>query len=144
MEIRIFTGRDSGFEDAKKVRTAVFVEEQGYPVDMEFDEADGTATHVVLYEDGEPVATGRMLDLGDRAFKPGRIAVRKEKRGEHLGEKVVTALMDAGVKLGAKEFHISAQVQARGFYEKLGYTCVDESNVYPDGHIPHVDMIKKV
>lgn len=143
MESRVFTGRENWFEDAQKVRIAVFVEEQGYPMDMEFDEADGTATHVVLYQDGAPVATGRMLDLGDGAFKLGRIAVRKEKRGEHLGEKVVTALMDAGVKLGAKEFHVSAQVQARGFYEKLGYACVDESNVYPDGHIPHIDMIKK-
>lgn len=144
MEIRIFTGRDTGFEDAKKIRTAVFIEEQGYSADMEFDEADGTATHVVLYEDREPVATGRMIDLGGGAFKPGRIAVLKEMRGKHLGEKIVTALMDAGIKKGAKEFHISAQTQARGFYEKLGYTCVDESNVYPDGHIPHIDMIKKV
>ena len=144
MEIRIFTGRDAGFEDAKKVRTAVFIEEQGYSADMEFDAEDGTATHAVLYLDGAPVATGRMLDLGDGVFKPGRIAVLKARRGEHLGEKIVAALMDEGIKKGAKEFHISAQTQARGFYEKLGYTCVDESNVYPDGHIPHIDMIKRI
>lgn len=144
MEIKIFTGRGVGFEDAKKVRTAVFIEEQGYSADMEFDDEDAAATHAVLYLDGQPAATGRMLDLGGGVFKPGRIAVLKERRGAHLGEQIVTALMDAGMKKGAKEFHVSAQTQARGFYEKLGYTCVDENNVYPDGHIPHIDMIKRV
>lgn len=144
MEIKVFTGRSEGFEDAKKIRTAVFVEEQGYSADMEFDELDGSATHVVLYQDGKPIATGRLIDLGDGVFKPGRIAVMKDRRGEHLGEKVVTALMEEGAKKGATEFHISAQTQARGFYEKLGYTCVDETNVYPDGHIPHIDMVKQI
>ena len=144
MKIRIFTGRDSGFEDAKKIRTAVFVEEQGYSAEMEFDEEDAVAVHAVLYQDGEPAATGRLLDLGSGVFKPGRIAVMKNQRGRHLGEKVVAALMEEGRKRGAVEFHISAQTQARGFYEKLGYTCVDESNVYPDGHIPHIDMVKKI
>lgn len=144
MKIQIFTGRDSGFEDAQKIRTAVFVEEQGYSAEMEFDEEDAVAVHAVLYQDGEPAATGRMVDLGGGVFKPGRIAVMKDQRGTHLGEKVVAALMDEGIKRGAKEFYISAQTQARGFYEKLGFTCVDGAIEYPDGHIPHIDMIRTV
>lgn len=35
--------------DASKVRTAVFVTEQGIPMEMEWDEADNTAVHAVAY-----------------------------------------------------------------------------------------------
>ena len=43
-------------------------------------------------------------------------------------------------KLGAQRFQVSAQVQASGFYAKLGYACHGEE--YLDEHCPHVDMYK--
>lgn len=41
---------------------------------------------------------------------------------------------------GAKKVALSAQVQAAGFYKKLGYVQVGEE--YLDEHCPHVDMEK--
>ena len=43
-------------------------------------------------------------------------------------------------KLGAKQFKVSAQVRAAGFYEKLGY--VRRGEEYLDEYCPHVDMYK--
>ena len=45
-------------------------------------------------------------------------------------------------KLGAKEIFISAQTQAQGFYESLGYKAY--GNVYPEENIPHIAMKKKI
>lgn len=41
---------------------------------------------------------------------------------------------------GAKKVALSAQVQAAGFYSKLGYVQVGDE--YLDEHCPHVDMEK--
>lgn len=44
-------------EEARRIRQEVFVEEQGFQ--NEFDERDIEATHIVVYDDGKPVATCR-------------------------------------------------------------------------------------
>ena len=43
-------------------------------------------------------------------------------------------------QLGAKDIQLSAQVQARGFYEKLGYRAYGQE--YLDEHCPHIAMEK--
>ena len=45
--------------DAGLIRQAVFVEEQGFV--NEFDDIDGYATHIVIYDEGIPAATGRVF-----------------------------------------------------------------------------------
>jgi len=45
-------------------------------------------------------------------------------------------------ELGARELQLSAQVQAQGFYEKNGYQAF--GSTYPDEHVPHISMKKKV
>ena len=125
--------------DAKIVRQAVFVEEQGFQ--NEFDATDAAAWHVVLYEDGVPVATGRTFPKGDGGtYLIGRVAVQKAYRGKGLGEKVMLELEKKLRELGAEKAELSAQVQAQGFYKKLGYRSYGE--VYMDEHCPHIAMGK--
>ena len=46
--------------EAYEVRKAVFVEEQGWPQEMEQDEFDKPAWHAMIFDDDKPVATGRI------------------------------------------------------------------------------------
>ncbi|WP_312644319.1 GNAT family N-acetyltransferase [Hydrogenoanaerobacterium sp.] len=124
--------------DAALIREAVFVREQGFC--NEFDETDKTAWHVVVYEGNRPMATGRTFSEDGKSYHLGRIAVLKEFRGLHLGALVVQSLEKEAKRLGAVRFELSAQVRAKGFYEKLGYTAMGEE--YPDEHVPHVMMQK--
>ena len=64
------------FEAAKAVRTAVFVEEQGYSLSEEFDDFDYYAWHAVIYyEEDAPIATGRVyLDQRELYHRPGLCA----------------------------------------------------------------------
>ena len=55
-------------EDApalKAIRTRVFVEEQGVPQEMEWDDADNTSLHFMASsEQGEPIGTARIMTNG--------------------------------------------------------------------------------
>ena len=127
-------------DDAFAVRIAVFVEEQGISREDELDADDAIAIHCVAYMDGSPSGAGRMV-VHDGYGKFGRMAVLSEHRGKGLGAMVLEALEREGADRGLREFHLSAQLHAQGFYERCGYTA--HSDIYADVGIPHVDMVKR-
>ena len=130
--------RRGDYTDALNIRIQVFVEEQGFV--NEIDGLDDEAWHIVMYDADTPIATARAF-LDDAGLcKIGRVAVMPAYRGQHLGEKLMQLLEEEMKKLGAQRFQVSAQVQASGFYAKLGYACHGEE--YLDEHCPHVDMYK--
>lgn len=125
--------------DAASLRTEVFVEEQGFK--EEFDDNEESALHAVLYEDGEAAATARAYCRNNREiYTLGRVAVKKSYRGKGLGAVIVKEMEEHLRKIGARGIELSAQEQAIGFYERLGYT--PEGDTYMDEHIPHRKMKK--
>jgi len=129
--------RDDGFA----VRIAVFVNEQGISREDELDDLDATAVHCVGYVDGTPVAAGRLIVADDHA-KIGRMAVLASHRGRGLGALVLQALEQEGVARGVRRSRLSAQLHARGFYERCGYKAFGD--VYDDVGIPHIDMEREI
>lgn len=127
---------DKSYED---IRTEVFVKEQGYPFELEFDGYDNICPHLVIFAGGEPVATGRVIRADSNTAKLGRIAVKKSQRGTGLGEKIVLELLRYAREQGFKTVLVSAQTYAVGFYEKCGFNSVGTPE-YMDGHISHIDM----
>ncbi len=124
----------------KNLRIEIFVKEQGVPEKNEFDEYDLQVPHLVIFSDGEAVATGRIIPYGEDTVKIGRIAVKKDKRGLHLGEKIVLELLRKSKEDGAKTVYVGAQTHAVGFYEKCGFSLLGTPE-YMEENIPHYDMI---
>ncbi|MEP2781869.1 MAG: GNAT family N-acetyltransferase [Pseudoruegeria sp.] len=121
------------------LRQTVFIEEQNVPVEVEMDDKDSEAIHILAKtEDGAAVGTARLLFVGSTG-KIGRVCVVKDHRGTGLG----TALIQFSIEHLRQTPQITraklgAQQHAIGFYEKLGFTiCGPE---YQDGGIPHFDM----
>lgn len=117
------------------VRVAVFVDEQGVPIELEHDAADAGATHLLAVDDaGSAIGTARMLDNGHI----GRMAVLREHRGRGVG----TALLERLLRLAAARHLCSvflyAQCNAIPFYERLGF--VAEGDVFSDAGIDHRTM----
>ena len=138
MEIRRF---DYLPDDAMAIRQAVFVDEQGFEV--EFDDTDDKAVHLVGYDNGKPAAVCRFFCDDEHSFYMiGRIAVVKELRGKHLGEQMVLAAEKFIKETGGEKASLSAQLRASGFYEKLGYT--KSGSEYYDEYCPHVLMSKEL
>jgi predicted GNAT family N-acyltransferase len=124
----------------RNLRIDIFVREQGVPLENEFNDYDLQVPHLVIFLDGEAVATGRVIPYGEDTVKIGRIAVKKDKRGLHLGEKIVLELLRKSKEDGAKTVMVGAQTHAVGFYEKCGFKLFGTPE-YMEENIPHYDMI---
>jgi len=116
------------------IRMTVFVHEQQVPAELELDEYDGIATHLLLTEDGRPLATARLVDKYGVA-KIGRVAVAKDARGQGLGLRIMQAVLEEARGQGFTEAMLDSQSYAIPFYEKLGF--VAEGEEFDDAGIPH-------
>ncbi|NDI36176.1 GNAT family N-acetyltransferase [Chengkuizengella sediminis] len=139
MEVKV-AKNEQELKDAFTVRMDVFVEEQKVPSEIEIDEFEDESTHVVIYDKGKPIATGRIREA-DGYGKLERICVLKTHRKFGLGKMIMDSLESIGRKMDLKQFKLNAQTQAESFYEKQGYKTV--SGEFLDANIPHVTMVKK-
>ncbi|MGZ4122757.1 MAG: GNAT family N-acetyltransferase [Tumebacillaceae bacterium] len=130
------------YGQALAIRKVVFVEEQNVPVEIEIDENEAVATHVLAYDENEtPVATGRIRPYAEGVGKMERIAVLQEVRsGRGYGRAIMDKLEAIGRELGFRKFVLEAQIHAEKFYEKLGYTTISEP--FMEAGIVHVKMEK--
>ncbi len=126
-------------ERARAIRYSVFVEEQGVPVELEWDDLDAPSWHALAFaDDGTPVATGRLLPDGHI----GRMAVLKAARGAGMGARVLDALMAKAAELGYAELILNAQTHAAPFYARVGFEQVGEA--FEEAGIPHIEMRKRI
>jgi predicted GNAT family N-acyltransferase len=117
------------------VRRAVFIEEQKVPEELEWDDADERAYHVlVTTEDGTPIGTGRLkLDC-----QIGRMAVIREWRGRGVGSAILQALLGLAEKEGCTAVRLHAQMQALEFYARYGFIACGAQ--FEEAGIPHRAM----
>lgn len=122
-----------------QARAAVFVVEQDCAY-QDLDGVDKEAYHIYLRDNGKIVAYLRVLDKGKRLDEVSVGRVISLKRGLGLGKTLMQAgLQVAKEKFGAKIVKVGAQVQAKGFYESVGFRQV--SGEYDEDGIPHIYMI---
>ena len=125
--------------DAARLRTAVFVREQGIPADVEADALDASARHAVLYNRlGQPGATGRLLQQAPGVSRIGRMAVDRSVRGAQWGRVLLAALVEAARARGDAQVQLHAQCSAQGFYERAGFTVAGAP--YEEAGLAHVLM----
>ncbi|MEG2053746.1 MAG: GNAT family N-acetyltransferase [Oscillospiraceae bacterium] len=136
------TTKDEQFKDAVALRTKVFVEEQGYTPEMEFDEKDETARHVVGYDGDKAVCTARVFYEKSQVLYLGRICVLPQYRGKNIGAELVCEMQNLAKNENATQIVLGAQVPKRGFYEKQGLVAYGDE--YDDGGIMHIMMKKSL
>ncbi|NLY18873.1 MAG: GNAT family N-acetyltransferase [Clostridiaceae bacterium] len=127
--------------DAFYVRTKVFVREQHVPLEIEIDEYDKTAEHVIAYLEDKPIGCGRLILNGKKA-RIGRVAVLKENRRCGIGKKICVELMNIALEKGAEDIVLDAQITAVGFYKKLGFAEAGEK--FMEAGIEHIQMKKSL
>ena len=100
----------------KDVREKVFVCERRVPKDVEFDQNDANAYHILACDDHtqEPVATGRLLPSGDL----GRIAVIKHYRQNSVDKLVINKLFNLANKLKIKELFIKCPLESVDYFSQ--------------------------
>lgn len=138
--------------DCYLVRKKVFVDEQGFDGEAEFDNLDSVSYHLAIYNDKEnpaspsgettpAIATARLF-LSEDGYHCGRICVLSEYRKKGIGLMVMQAIEEKTRELGGKSLCLSAQVRVAAFYEKAGYIRYGEE--YLDEFCPHIAMKKEL
>ena len=101
-------------EDAKRIREAVFMKEQGFK--NEFDDIDLLALHLILYDGSQPAATCRLFPAAEQGvYLLGRLAVVKTYRGQKLGQRMLREAEAIAARKGAAELRLHAQCRASRF-----------------------------
>lgn len=114
--------------EASALRSAVFVQEQGVPLEIEQDGMDIQASHVVARNRlGLAVGTGRLLPLDAQRGKIGRMAVLPSVRGASVGQALLHSLCDQARELGLGEVVLHAQSAALAFYRRAGFEVASEA-----------------
>ncbi|MED3891772.1 GNAT family N-acetyltransferase [Peribacillus frigoritolerans] len=139
---RITTEND--LKIAFHIRKEVFVEEQGFPLEFEFDEFDtlnALSEHILVYYNENPVGTGR-LRVVDGLGKLERICILEPYRKFGLGKIILKTLEEIAKEQRITQVKLHGQTQAEGFYKKLGYRT--SSDVFMEDGGPHLLMIKEL
>ena len=130
---------------ALRIRTQVFVREQGIPVEEELDEHDvlphspalgsggpgllpgqddergRQVSHVIALLNGRAIGTGRLVRLGSGEARIGRMAVEKEWRRRGVGARILMALEEVARQQGLTQAVLHAQSFVKHFYSCHGY-----------------------
>lgn len=126
--------------EAAQLRQSIFVDEQGF-VD-EFDEYDEKSVHIVMFDGDEPVATLRFYDEGGGSYHIGRVAVKRDRRGEGLGRLLIDEAVRSVREIGGRRLTVGAQEDKAGFYARCGFKQCGER--YFEQDYPHVSMFMNI
>jgi predicted GNAT family N-acyltransferase len=138
VEVEVRAVRDPGErEAAMALRHEVFVDEQRVPAELEVDEHDPAATHLVALQRGRVLATCRLV-ADDGAVRLGRLAVARAARRRGLATRLLEAAETWARDHGARALVLSAQTHACGLYEAAGYQR--HGLPYDEAGIEHVRM----
>ena len=122
--------------DLLMVRHAVFVEEQGVPIELEHDEEDARSLHLMVTDaEDTAIATARMLPGG----YIGRMAVLASWRDNGIGTAMLRELLRIAAARGIPSLRLNAQCEAESFYRRLGFK--PEGEVFEEAGIDHRHMI---
>jgi predicted GNAT family N-acyltransferase len=134
---------------ALAIREVVFIEEQHVPEGIERDAEDARAFHVLAFQGGHAVGTGRLVLLPQPPEnrqgvwgQVGRMAVLKAHRKARIGSRLLLALEEEARRRGVKGIMLHAQLYALDFYKKHGYEPVGA--VFEEAGIPHLEMLKSL
>lgn len=138
-----YTIRTANWETDKEqllsVRHTVFVDEQSVPIELECDGEDERAQHwLVVGFNGVAIGTARMSTEG----QIGRMAISKEYRKQGVGYSLLSTILESAAQQHLMEVYLCAQVQALGFYRKLGF--IEEGEQFMDAGIAHYKMRKRL
>lgn len=123
--------------DVLKLRSDVFILEQGITTEADVDGLDPEAEHVIGRDaEGRVVATAR-LRPGPEGIHVERVVVAAERRDEGVGGALMAFVH---TRLAGDGGVMSAQLDVLRWYEAQGWRPVGD--VYDEGGVPHCRMVR--
>lgn len=108
-------------KEAFEVRKKVFTEEQGIPEDLEFDNHDREALHMVVKDGERVIGTARVLFLAANRAKIERMAILRPFRHRGIGRRIISFLNEELKNRHVEEAVLHAQYSVVAFYKSCGF-----------------------
>ncbi|RZL46177.1 MAG: GNAT family N-acetyltransferase [Pedobacter sp.] len=121
------------------IRKIVFVDEQGCPPELEWENED-VSHHFLALSDHQPCGACRWRKT-DKGYKLERFAVLKEFRGHGVGRALIATVLD-DLPHDAEYVYLNSQLDAMSLYAKFGF--VAEGDQFEEAGIQHFKMVKKI
>jgi ElaA protein len=128
--------------DVLQLRSRVFVVEQACPF-LDVDGADPSCWHALGVQQGQVVATARLVPPGLKFVEPsiGRVVTSPEVRRTGAGRVLMlSAIAQVKRLFPGQPIRIGAQRYLEAFYGSLGFVVAGPG--YDEDGIPHVDMLR--
>ena len=139
VQVRVASG-DADMQGAFAVRHEVFIVEQDVPPELERDDADDSAVHVVASDGAAVIGTARLTRGGEARI--GRVAVLPAWRRRGIAGLLLAALESEARRLGIAEVSLHSQTYVQALYERHGYAVTGPGFV--EAGIDHVPMAKRL
>ena len=127
---------------AFEVRRQVFVEEQGISEDLESDDHDREALHIVVNDGERVIGTARVLFLAANQAKLERMAILKPFRHKGIGRGLISFLSEELRNRQVEQVVIHAQYLVVAFYESCGFE--KSGSPFWEAGIKHIKMQRQL
>ena len=124
-----------------RLREEVFVIEQGIPLEIELDDHDDHALHVIAKDGRQVVGTARLV-VNESSGKIGRMAVKQRYRRQQIGHALMKEIQCAAREQRLSRLILHAQEPAVNFFRRFGFQ--PEGDRFDEGGRPHRKMVKEM
>ena len=129
---------DRELKAAFEVRRQVFVEEQGISEDIELDDYDREALHMVVKDGEKVIGTARVLFLAANQAKLERMAILKPFRRKGIGGRIIAFLNKELRNRQINQVFLHAQYPVVAFYKSCGFK--ESGSPFWEAGIRHIKM----
>ena len=133
---------DKELKDAFEVRRQVFVEEQGISEDIELDDYDREALHMVVKNGEKVIGTARVLFLAANQAKLERMAILKPFRRKGIGSRIIAFLNEELRNRQINQVFLHAQYPVVAFYKSCGFK--ESGSPFWEAGIKHIKMQRQL
>jgi predicted GNAT family N-acyltransferase len=128
--------------EAFNVRKEVFVEEQGISEDIELDNHDSKALHMVVRDGKRVIGTARVLFPAPSVAKIERMALLRPFRRKGIGSRIISFLNTELKNRQIRKAVLHAQYSSVAFYKSCGF--VESGMPFNEAGIRHLRMEKEL
>jgi len=129
-------------EGAFEVRRQVFVGEQGIPEDVELDEYDKEALHMVVKDGDRVIGTARVQFLSTSQAKIERMAILKPLRRRGIGSRIIAFLSEELRNRQVEQVVLHAQYSVVAFYKSCRFE--ETGSPFLEVGIKHIKMQRQL
>ncbi|MDL2252841.1 GNAT family N-acetyltransferase [Ruminococcaceae bacterium OttesenSCG-928-I18] len=128
------------YRQALALRSKVLRDPLGLCLSEEDLESDPVCLHLAALRGGRLIGAVVLEPKDHNAYYLKQMAIDPEEQGHGVGRALLRQAESLAAAKGGKRIYMQARMTARGFYEKLGYAPVGESQIFIG--IPHIKMEK--